>query len=191
MIKCEHVYKRFTSSVILRDFSFEFDSTGFYLIMGESGSGKTTLLNVIMGLEECEGEITRCTSDYITQDSILAAFLTVYENLEIINTNREDIVETLKLVGLLGKEERFPDQLSGGERQRLLIARSILRDSEALLIDEPTSALDSANTEKVFGILKNMSQKRTVICTSHDAAAKKYADSILYLKKECNAEQKN
>jgi putative ABC transport system ATP-binding protein len=50
--------------------------------------------------------------------------------------------QTLDLVGLGDRLNRFPAQLSGGEQQRVAIARAIAKRPEVLLCDEPTEALD-------------------------------------------------
>ncbi len=196
MIKLENVTKAYPSQSPIT-FECHFGESGFYAVMGQSGCGKTTLLNILAGLIPFDGgtvvydgeEYTGCFSglrqyDYITQDSFFLDFVSVYENLKIVKDDPELIKETLDMLGMSYLTEAFPPGLSGGERQRLAIARALISGSPVIILDEPTASLDRDSKTVVFEAIKRLSESRLVICATHDADVRKYADSVLNLKKQ-------
>ncbi|MFM6138844.1 MAG: cell division ATP-binding protein FtsE, partial [Sphaerospermopsis kisseleviana] len=113
----------------------------------------------------------------VFQDYKLISQRTVAENITFVlqaqGYTRKEIQRrlepTLKLVGLLSKADRFPDQLSGGEQQRVSIARAIVGTPPLLLADEPTGNLDPDNSWQVIQIFQKLNSfGATVIITTHD-----------------------
>ena len=77
----------------------------------------------------------------------------------------------LDLVGLAGKEDRFPDELSGGEQQRVAIARAFVNRPMILIADEPTGNLDPATSVGIMRLLDRINRTgTTVVMATHDAA---------------------
>lgn len=208
MIRCDLVRKTFGAQLVIDALSFEFKDCGFYLLYGESGSGKTTFFNILCGFQNFDNGSININGneyvgivdsnsmanimDYIVQDTIYVEFLTVLENLELVCDDSEKIKCALQRFGLDGKENQYPSTLSGGEKQRLAIARALLGDKKILFLDEPTAALDVGNKIEVFEYLKMIKDEVLIICSSHDAIAKKYADEILIFEKNnkiCNEER--
>jgi phosphate transport system ATP-binding protein len=58
--------------------------------------------------------------------------------------------------------------LSGGQQQRLCIARALAVEPEIILMDEPCSALDPAATAKIESLMRDLSEKYTVIIVTHN-----------------------
>ncbi|HEV2005596.1 MAG TPA: ATP-binding cassette domain-containing protein, partial [Candidatus Limnocylindrales bacterium] len=93
------------------------------------------------------------------------------------------VEEVLSIVGLEGKEDKFPDQLSGGEQQRVAIARALVGGRRILLADEPTGALDSMTGESVMRLLRvHCDSGGTAILVTHDAAHAAWADRVVFLR---------
>ena len=196
MITLNNVTKSYSTDVVaLRDASFEVAKAEFVFLVGPSGSGKSTLLRLMNRQERPErGEVwvagrnindmpdgkvpyLRRNIGNIFQDYKLLGGKTVFENiafaLEVIgrprHVIRQQVPAVLDLVGLQGKEERFPHQLSGGEQQRVSIARAFVNRPLILLADEPTGNLDPATGEGIMRLLDRINKTgTTVVMATHD-----------------------
>ncbi|MCS7119652.1 MAG: phosphate ABC transporter ATP-binding protein PstB [Nitrososphaerota archaeon] len=58
--------------------------------------------------------------------------------------------------------------LSGGQQQRLCIARALAVKPEIILMDEPCSALDPIATAKIEALIRQLSEKYTVVIVTHN-----------------------
>lgn len=196
MIRLENVTKSYSEEVIaLRDASFEVAKGEFVFLVGPSGSGKSTLLRLINRQERPElGSVWVAGRDIVDmpaarvpmlrrnignvfQDYKLLSNKTVFENvafaLEVIgrpkHVIRQQVPAVIDLVGLAGKEDRFPHQLSGGEQQRVSIARAFVNRPLILVADEPTGNLDPATGEGIMRLLDRINATgTTVVMATHD-----------------------
>ena len=197
MIRLENVTKRYGSeTVAVRDASFDVAKGDFVFLVGPSGSGKSTILRLVNRQERPErGDVwvagqnvndlpdsrvpfLRRNMGNVFQDYKLLTGKTVFENiafaLEVIGKPRHVIARqvpiVLDLVGLSGKEDRFPNQLSGGEQQRVSIARAFVNRPLILLADEPTGNLDPATSVGIMKLLDRINREgTTVLMATHDA----------------------
>lgn len=164
-------------------------------IVGKSGAGKSTLIRILNGLiRPTTGQVfvdgvsifslkqkdinrMRHNMGMIFQHFNLIHSMNAFDNVKLALTighypkdemsNRID--ELLGLVGLNGKETRYPNQLSGGEKQRLGIARALANKPKYLLCDEATSALDQETSNEIIHLLKDIQKKTqvTIVFISH------------------------
>jgi phosphate transport system ATP-binding protein len=58
--------------------------------------------------------------------------------------------------------------LSGGQQQRLCIARAIAIRPEIILMDEPASALDPIATLRIEDLMRELTEKYTIIVVTHN-----------------------
>ena len=134
-------------------------------IGGGSGCGKTTLLNILAGLiSKTEGsakvsgtEVSKPLPEIgmVFQAPTLLPWRTILENVMIpIEIQKRDkkhyknvAMDLLKLVGLDGFEDKYPNELSGGMQQRAGICRALVHSPSVLLMDEPFGALDAMTRE--------------------------------------------
>lgn len=196
MIQFSSVSKYYNKEIAaLADIDLNIDSGEFVSIVGQSGTGKTTLIKLLIAEERpSSGQIViggwnitnikdrevpylRRQIGVIFQDYKLLSKKTVFENIsfamESCGTASNSIIkivpQVIKIVGLDGKEHRYPKQLSGGEQQRVAIARSLVHKPKLLVADEPTGNLDALNTEEIIELLKKINSfGTTIILVTHD-----------------------
>ncbi len=172
---------------VLEDVSLEVGESEFVSVIGPSGCGKSTLFKVIAGLDKIDsGEIQidgRTVKDqirrmgYMPQKDQLMPWKTLMENallpLEIQGVSKAEgkkqVEELIPVFGLEGFAKAYPYELSGGMRQRAALLRTVLIDSDILLLDEPFGSLDAINREKMqrwlLKVWENVS--RTVLFITH------------------------
>jgi polar amino acid transport system ATP-binding protein len=93
-----------------------------------------------------------------------------------------DAKRLLARVGLVDKQDKYPNQLSGGQQQRIAIARALAMKPSLMLFDEPTSALDPEMIGEVLDVMKELAKEMTMIVVSHEMGfARAAADRILFV----------
>lgn len=91
------------------------------------------------------------------------------------------------MVGLKGHESKYAQYptLSGGQLQRVAIARSLLANSDVLLMDEPFGALDINTRLQMQELLTDIWSKfhSTIIFVTHDISEAVFlGDEIVIMK---------
>ncbi len=79
------------------------------------------------------------------------------------------IEKVLYDVNLKDVKDKKIHKLSGGMRKRVGIAQLFLTNPEILIIDEPTSGLDISERIRFRNLLRQVSENKTVIISSHIA----------------------
>jgi iron(III) transport system ATP-binding protein len=185
ILKVRGLIKTFKDVHALDNVSFEFEK-GILSFLGPSGCGKTTLLRSIAGLEVPDAgaifiadKVQTSVEEgilvppyaraigFVFQNYALWPHMTVYSNvafgLKLRKLGTEEIkrkvLAALELVGLQGREERYPSQLSGGQQQRVALARSLALEPRLILLDEPLSNLDAKLREEMRVELRKLINK--------------------------------
>ena len=180
----------------LDNVSVSIEKGEFVFFIGPSGSGKSTIIKLLLhevsptraGSSSTARTSRRCVpgSDphfrrsigCVFQDFRLLPNRTAYENvafaLEVIGKTkavaRRVVPEVLELVGLGGKEHRYPHELSGGEQQRVAVARAFVNRPLILLADEPTGNLDPDTSIEIMRLLDRINRTgTTVVMVTHDS----------------------
>jgi ABC-type nitrate/sulfonate/bicarbonate transport system ATPase subunit len=170
----------------------------FVSLVGPSGCGKSTLFNIIAGLlqptegrvlidgEDATGTIGRV--GYMLQKDLLLPWRTVLNNVILgmevqgkpLRAARERALPLLQRYGLAGFEYLYPNSLSGGMRQRAALLRTLLFDTDVILLDEPFGALDAQTELHMQEWLMQLWSdfEKTVVFVTHDV------DEAIYLSDE-------
>lgn len=169
-------------------------------ILGPSGCGKSTLLNIVGGfLPPTGGEVTIDGTPirepdprriFVFQERGVFPWLTVEGNIGFglsglrVEEKAERIAHYVKLVGLAGFENAYPQELSGGMKQRVEVARALAVNPDVLYLDEPFGALDSITRLVMRSELLRIweAEKKTILFVTHDIEEScQLADRIVVL----------
>jgi len=190
-IRVEKLTKRFGSFMAVDDVTFDIPTGELVALLGPSGGGKSTILRIISGLERADDGSVFLDDQrvdhlhprarrvgFVFQHYALFRHMTVFENIafglqvqKMPKPRREGRVrELLRIMGLEGLDDRYPDQLSGGQRQRVALARSLAPEPRLLLLDEPFGAVDAKVREELRRWLRRMHEQIhvTSIFVTHD-----------------------
>ena len=190
----------------LDNVSFQVNRGEYIAIVGKSGSGKTTLLNMIGGLDIPDsGSILFDETDIVKLSNkntailrrqkigVIYQFYNLIPELNIVENitlpteldggeiDKEWLAEILKIVGLNGREQAYPNTLSGGQQQRVAIARALFNKPLLILADEPTGNLDGENSAEVLRLLKTMNEEHniTILIVTHSDAVAREAKRVI------------
>jgi ribose transport system ATP-binding protein len=190
------ISKCFGQTQALSAVSLEFRSGEVHALLGENGAGKSTLVKILSGaLTADAGQVELDGHDYsprdphdahrrgvamVYQELALIPDLTVEANIFLgqeqsawgIVRRREQRRIVEKLLTELQHPEIDPDvtirYLSPGAQQLVEIARALVVDARVLVLDEPTSSLTRGDVERLFSLIRRLSQKGvSVVYISH------------------------
>ena len=166
------------------------------LITGRSGGGKSTLINCITGIiphiihGELEGNVevygNKVADTPLAKLSSEVGIVLQNPETQVMNYAVEEEVafgpenlclgideivsrvnEAIEITGISEITDRETYTLSGGEMQRVAIASVLSMRPKLLILDEPTSNIDPEGTARVFDILKQLKEEKTLIVVEH------------------------
>lgn len=176
---------------VLHNINLAISQRDFAIVVGPNGGGKTTLLRLMLGLLEPRyGSVkifgkapteARRKMAYVPQSlnfdprfpiSVLETVLLGRVERHLFGgprlKDKRIALEALQEVGLADTARKPFAALSGGQRQRVLIAQALASQPELLLLDEPGANLDTPGVTTIYGLLKELSQRLTIVMVSHN-----------------------
>ncbi len=152
-------------------------------LIGANGAGKTTTLKAITCTQPWAGEIHYMGNSIKGQApyELLArglamvpegrgvfARMTVTENLQMGAFLRKDAAGIRRDIDemygifprLKERAKQLAGTLSGGEQQMLAMARALMSQPKLLLLDEPSMGLSPIMVDKVFEVIRSVSQRK-------------------------------
>jgi len=187
MLNLEAVNVFYGQLQALWDVSLTIDKGEITALLGSNGAGKSTLLKTISSLVHPSSgsikffgeridilpthKVVEKGISLVPEDRKLFPYMTVFENLMLGAFTRQarkkvkDSVERVYEIFPLLKEKKdqLAETLSGGEQQMLAVSRALMANPKLLLLDEPSSGLGPMPMQKVFDVIRQISEEGTTI----------------------------
>ena len=185
LVNARGVSKHFGAVRAVDNVSFDIEEGKILGLIGPNGAGKTTLLKALLGLTDCDGQLSVLGLDpfrdrkklmqnicFIADVAVLPRWIRVAQLLDYVeavhpNFSRaraEELLQQTKVqAGAKIKE------LSKGMVTQLHLSIIMAIDARLLVLDEPTLGLDILFRKEFYANLLNdyFDEQRTILITTH------------------------
>jgi ABC-2 type transport system ATP-binding protein len=185
LVSAQGVTKKFGSFTAVDNVSFEVESGKILGLIGPNGAGKTTLLKALLGLTDCEGQLSVMGLDpfkqrkklmqnicFIADVAVLPRWIRVTQLLDYVeavhpNFSRKRAEELLQQTKIMANSK--VKELSKGMVTQLHLSIIMSIDAKLLVLDEPTLGLDIIFRKEFYANLLNdyFDEERTILVTTH------------------------
>ena len=185
LVSAQGVSKRYGDIRAVDNVSFEIEKGKIMGLIGPNGAGKTTLLKALLGLTDCEGQLSVLGLDpfrqrkelmqnicFIADVAVLPRWIRVSQLLDFIeqthpNFSRDRAEELLARTKI--RRTSIVRELSKGMVTQLHLSIITAIDAKLLVLDEPTLGLDIIFRKDFYGNLLNdyFDGERTILITTH------------------------
>lgn len=188
-IKTMELVKQYKNLTAVDKLHLEIKQGELFSLLGVNGAGKTTTIKMLTGLTKPSSGDAFVGGYSITkqpeqvkqligvspQETAVAPNLSVEENLELIcgiygfskEKTKRRIEELSKQFSLDTVLKRKAGKLSGGWQRRVSIAMALISEPKILFLDEPTLGLDVIARHELWGIIRSLKGRITIILTTH------------------------
>ena len=166
---------------------FEVSEGELVTLIGSNGAGKTTTMKAITGtLPMMDGDIEymgksirgRGAWDLVKEGLAMVpegrgvfTRMTIIENLQMgayIRNDKSEIAADIEKMfalfpRLCERKEQLAGTLSGGEQQMLAMGRGLMSRPKVLLLDEPSMGLSPIMVDKIFEVVRDVSERGVTI----------------------------
>jgi ABC-2 type transport system ATP-binding protein len=185
LVTAKGVSKHYGDLAAVDNVSFEVEKGKIVGLIGPNGAGKTTLLKAVLGLTDCQGELSVLGLDpfrqrkemmknicFIADVAVLPRWIRVSQLLEFVENTHpnfsrsraEKLLSTTKI-----KKQSKVRELSKGMVTQLHLSIIMAVGAKLLVLDEPTLGLDIIFRKDFYGNLLNdyFDGERTILITTH------------------------
>jgi len=188
-ININRLTKVYGAQYALRSISFAVESGEIVGFLGPNGAGKSTTFKIATGyLPSTGGSVSvagfavaeqpmavKKVIGYLPEHNPLYLDMFVHEYLHFIGNLygmkgrilKSKVGEMIDRCGLITEQNKKIETLSKGYRQRVGLAQTLLHDPKVLILDEPTSGLDPNQLMEIRKLIKEVSENKTVIFSTH------------------------
>ena len=200
-IRFDETWFSYNSEAVVRDINFSITPGEFAAILGPNGSGKTTLMKLALGLlKPTSGRVllfgvpsdrftdwhrvgyvpqrTQATESRFPASVREVVNFGTYSGFDPFamfksNKSAQRVDDAMELAGVGKLADRRVSDLSTGQQQRTLIARSLVRRPDLLVMDEPVAGIDAAGEEQFHSMIRRLNRDLgiTIVMVSHDIGA--------------------
>jgi ribose transport system ATP-binding protein len=196
MIEMRNIKKSFGSNDVIKDVSFTLKSGEICALLGENGAGKSTLMNILGGVHQMDsGSILidgkeaafhtpKQSQDagiaFIHQELNLINDLPIYENMFLgrelktkkgsldLKRMQEETEKIFKQMNVELDPGTMVRDLDTSYKQIIEICRAMMTNASFIIMDEPTTSLSDQEIERVFKMMKTLSEHQVgIIFISH------------------------
>ena len=187
LLRMAGIRKAFPGVQALDGIDFDVRPGEVHALVGENGAGKSTLMHILAGVHQPdsgsidfdgrtdvhildEQQARRLGIAIVYQERSLFSLLSVAENIfansqpvnawGAVDARRLEskTLELLKRVNLPVAPHAIVGRLSTAQQQMVEIAKALSIDARLVIFDEPTAALTRAETDVLFGVIRQLKQ---------------------------------
>ncbi|HEY5962432.1 MAG TPA: ATP-binding cassette domain-containing protein [Xanthobacteraceae bacterium] len=179
VVEAKGIGKSFGDRAVVQEFTTRITRGDRIGIVGPNGSGKTTLVKLLTGaLAPDSGTVKLGANlematldqhrDSLSPRTTVADALTGGGSDTVeVGGERRHVIGYMKDFLFTPEQAQTPlEKLSGGERGRLMLAQTLAKPSNVLVLDEPTNDLDLETLDVLEGMVGEYAG--TVLLISHD-----------------------
>jgi len=185
LVQAHGVSKHFGAVRAVDNVSFEIEKGKILGLIGPNGAGKTTLLKALLGLTDCDGQLSVLGLDpfrdrkkllqnicFIADVAVLPRWIKVTQLLDFVEAVHPNFSRE-RAEGFLAKTKVRSDakvrELSKGMVTQLHLSIIMSIDAKLLVLDEPTLGLDIIFRKEFYSNLLSdyFDEGRTILITTH------------------------
>lgn len=178
---------------LFNNVSFKIKYGSKFLIHGNSGNGKSTIIKILLkylnyykgniyidnkNIKDIDSNVISNSMTYVSQNNFILNDTLKNNIIYGRKVNDEEYERAIHICNLdtlrnsnklrnnmIIEEDGF--NISGGERQKIILARSILKDSEFIILDEALSEVGIEEEKEIIKKLLKYFKDKTIIYISH------------------------